>query len=133
MLYCCHCKNCQKITGSAFVVSATVFEAGFEFTRGIPRKATWISDAGNERFGYFCGDCECRVAHGQEPSIGVLSLRAGTFDDTSWIRPAGHIWLKSAQPWFRPPEDSLINDGQPMNYDPYMAHLNAQRLFEELH
>jgi len=91
MLYCCHCKNCQKITGSAFVVSATVFEAGFEFTQGTPRKATWISDAGNERFGYFCGDCECRVAHGQEPSIGVLSLRAGTFDDTSWIRPASYL------------------------------------------
>lgn len=38
MLYCCHCTNCQKITGSAFVVSATLEEASLSFAKGSPKK-----------------------------------------------------------------------------------------------
>ena len=130
MIYCCHCTNCQKITGSAFVVSATILEASFAFTKGEPKKATWKSDAGNDRYGYFCGDCGCRIAHGATPSIGVLSLRAGTFDDTSWVRPGGHIWLRSAQPWFQPAEGDTNCDVQPTDYSPYVKHFKAQNLFE---
>ena len=130
MIYCCHCTNCQKITGSAFVMSATVLEASFNFTKGEPKKVEWKSDAGNDRYGMFCGDCGCRIAHGQTPSIGVLSLRAGTFDDTSWVRPAGHIWLKSAQPWFEPAKDDVTCDVQPTDYSPYVEHFKVQNLFE---
>ncbi len=118
MLYACHCKNCQKQTGSAFVLSATIVEGAFSFTMGKPAETEWTSDAGNRRYGYYCGDCGCRIANGQTPSIGVLSLRAGTFDDTSWVRPAAHIWVKSAQSWIKFDKDDLLFDGQPADYAP---------------
>ncbi len=116
MVYACHCTNCQTQTGSAFVLSATVPESGFSFTEGDPSRVTWTSDSGNERYGLFCGACGTRIVNGQSPSIGFYSLRAGTLDDTSWVRPAGHIWMRSAQPWFRPDAEDALFDQQPSDY-----------------
>jgi len=116
MIYACHCTNCQKQTGSAFVLSATILEQAFAFTSGNPARITWKSDAGNERYGMFCAACGSRVVNGQSPSNGVYSLRAGTLDDTSWVRPAGHIWMRSAQPWFRPDAGDVVFDQQPTDY-----------------
>lgn len=127
MIYNCHCANCQKITGSAFTVAATVIESALSFTSGEPRRTVWKADSGNERFGLFCGNCGSRIANGQTPSIGMLSLRAGTFDDTSWVEPVGDIWTKSAQPWvsFR----ALTAEGQPSDYGPFVAAYRAQGRF----
>lgn len=127
MIYNCHCTNCQKITGSAFVVSATIPEAAFEFTRGEPHRIEWLSDAGNQRYGHFCGDCGSRIVHGQTPSSGFLSLRAGTLDDTSWVEPVGDIWTRSAQPWLK--FDGLVAEGQPTDYAPFVERFRAQGRF----
>ena len=127
MIYNCHCANCQKITGSAFTVAATVPEAGLAFTKGEPKRVTWKADSGNERFGLFCGACGSRIANGQTPTNGLLSLRAGTFDDTSWVEPVGDIWTKSAQGWvtFR----GLTAEGQPRDYGPFLEAYRAQARF----
>jgi len=129
MIYNCHCTNCQKITGSAFVVSATIIASSFEITKGEPKRYEWMSDAGNERFGLFCGNCGGRIAHGQTPPNGFLSLRAGTFDDTSWIEPVGDIWTKSAQPWIKFSGDRLSTEGQPTDYAPFIERYRAQGRF----
>ncbi len=131
MIYACHCSNCQKQSGGAFVLSATVMEPSFRFTDGAPAKIEWTSDAGNQRYGLFCGDCGSRIANGQTPSIGVLSVRAGTFDDTSWLRPAGHIWIKSAQPWIEFGADDILCDVQPTEYGPFIKRFNDKVLFIE--
>lgn len=130
-LYACHCTNCQKQTGSAFVLSTIVPESAFSFTKGKPGKTEWKSDAGNQRFGYYCRDCGSRIANGQTPSTGVLSLRGGTFDDTSWVRPAGHIWVKSAQPWIKFAEDDLLCDEQPKEYGPYVQRFRSFGIFAQ--
>lgn len=127
MIYNCHCTNCQKITGSAFTVAATVLEGALAFTKGAPKRVSWKADSGNERFGLFCGECGSRIANGQAPTNGLLSLRAGTFDDTSWVEPVGDIWTKSAQPWisFLP----LTAEGQPEDYGPFVEAYRAQGRF----
>ncbi len=116
LIYGCHCTNCQKQSGGAFILSSGVPEHALSFTAGEPSRFEWTSDAGTQRYGLFCADCGSRIANGQTPSIGVLSLRAGTFDDTSWVRPAGHIWMRSAQPWFRPGPEDVLCDQQPTDY-----------------
>lgn len=130
MIYACHCANCQRITGSAFVLSATITEASLEFTSGEPRTVEWQSDAGNQRYGTYCGDCGCRIAHGQKPSNGILSLRAGTFDDTSWVVPAGHTWTRSAQSWYKFDSDEILSEGQPTDYQPFIEKFKAGVSFE---
>lgn len=131
MVYCCHCTNCQKISTSAFCISATVFEAAFSYTTAPPRKVEWTSDAGNQRYGDYCGDCGVRILHGQTPSIGVLSLRAGTLDDPSLARPAGHIWTRSAQNWVRFQPDDILCEEQPTDYKPYMERYKSFGLFTD--
>jgi hypothetical protein len=118
MLYACHCTNCQKQTGSAFVLSTAIVENTFSFIEGEPAKVEWTADSETQRYGLYCSDCGGRICNGQTPSIGVLSLRAGTFDEKSWVRPAAHIWVKSAQPWIKFEADDLLYDGQPTDYTP---------------
>ncbi|WP_425409602.1 GFA family protein [Hyphococcus sp.] len=125
MLYACHCTNCQKQTGGAFVLSTGIVENALAFTQGEPARFEWVSDAGNQRYGLFCGACGGRIANGQTPSIGVLSLRAGTFDNTSWVRPAAHIWVKSAQSWVRFQDDDLLYDEQPTDYAPIVERFRS--------
>jgi hypothetical protein len=129
MIYNCHCKYCQKISGSAFNISVTIIEKSFAFTRGQPAKIEWQSDMGTTRFGYFCGSCGSRIAQGSTPSKGVLSLRAGTLDDTSWVEPVGDIWTSSAQPWVRFVEGGLRAEKQPGDYAPYVAKFSSQKRF----
>ena len=130
MIYACHCANCQRIAGSAFCLSATITEDALEFTGDEPRKVRWRSDAGNERYGTYCGECGCRIAHGQDPSNGILSLRAGTFDDTGWVAPAGHIWTRSAQPWFEFKDSDILCDVQPTDYVPFIEAFKSKVTFE---
>lgn len=129
MVYNCHCKFCQKISGAAFNTSVTIAEASFAFTKGEPAKVEWQSDVGTTRFGWFCGGCGSRIAQGSRPSKGALSLRAGTLDDTSWIEPVGDIWTTSAQPWVRFVEGGLRAEKQPADYAPFIARFRAQGRF----
>jgi hypothetical protein len=129
MVYNCHCTNCQRIGGGAFSTPVTIVENAFAFTSGEPAKIAWTSDAGTKRWGWYCGACGSRIAHGQTPAIGVLSLRGGTLDDTSWIEPVGDIWVKSAQPWVRFVEGGLRTEQQPSDYGPFVAKFRDQGRF----
>ena len=43
-------------------------------------------------------------------------IRAGTLDDTSWLRPHAHLWTRSAQPWFAFPEGVPRYETQPKDF-----------------
>jgi hypothetical protein len=129
MVYNCHCTNCQKIGGGAFSTPLTVLESGFAFIAGEPRTIEWTSDAGNPRFGWFCGACGSRIAHGQTPSVGVLSVRAGTLDDRSWVEPVGDIWVRSAQPWVVLGEPQFRHEQQPTDYSAFVERFRASTRF----
>jgi hypothetical protein len=107
----------------------TVLEASFAFTKGEPRTFEWTSDSGNKRFGWFCGNCGSRIAHGQIPAAGVLSVRSGTLDDTSWIEPVGDIWTRSAQPWVDFSGARLETEQQPGDYAPFIERFRHQGRF----
>jgi hypothetical protein len=126
MVYNCHCTNCQTIGGGAFSTPVTVLESGFAFTQGQPRIFEWASDGGNRRFGWFCGECGTRMAHGGIPGNGILSVRSGTLDDTAWVEPVGDIWTRSAQPWAVRSGDRLRAEQQPMDYAPFIERFRRQ-------
>jgi hypothetical protein len=129
MIYNCHCTNCQKVGGGAFSTPITVVEPSFAFTKGKPRTFEWKSDAGNTRFGWLCGDCGSRIAHGQNPSSGILSVRSGTLDDTSWVEPVGDIWTRSAQPWVALSSERISHEKQPTDYAPFVERFRRQGRF----
>ena len=129
LVYNCHCTNCQRIGGGAFSTPVAIFETSFAFVSGTPRSFEWEADSGTHRFGWFCDACGCRIAHGQQPSNGILSLRAGTLDDRSWVTPVGDIWTRSAQPWVVLSSDRLVAEQQPTDYAPFIARFRRQGRF----
>jgi len=126
MIYNCHCTNCQKISGTAFNTSVIVPEAALRFTAAAPKRVEWTSDVGTTRCGLFCGACGSRIVNGGVPSTGVYSLRAGTLDDTSWVRPVGDTFTRSAQPWVRFVEGGLRFETSPPDYGVFVAAYQAQ-------
>jgi hypothetical protein len=54
-------------------------------------------------------------------------VKPGTLDDTSWLRPVGHIWTKSAQPWTSFAAGTLLYDAQPRDLAALGAAWQAQR------
>jgi hypothetical protein len=73
----------------------------------------------------FCPDCGTRLAHVPERDPSVLNLKPGTLDDTTWLRPVAHLWLDSAQPWVRVPEDALQYRQQPDDVTPIAERFRA--------
>jgi hypothetical protein len=65
---------------------------------GPTRQFTRIADSGNRNTGAFCQNCGVRIYR------GVLVLRPGTLDDTTWLRPEYFVWMKSAQGWVPAPD-----------------------------
>jgi hypothetical protein len=103
LLVACHCKECQRQSGSAFGMSLVVPKPGFA-VQGQLKLFERTSDKGRLLRCFFCPECGTRIHH--EPSYGapVCNVKAGTLDDTSWLEPKLHTWVQSKQPWTLIPE-----------------------------
>ncbi len=112
-LYACHCTDCQRQTGSSFVLSMVVRRKALEVLRGELREYSLELPDGRRKHGKFCGRCSTRLWGEPFKLPGLAVLRPGTLDDTSWLHPIGHIWTRSAQPWVRIPDDTLNFSRQP--------------------
>ncbi len=120
-LYACHCSACQKQSSSAFGMSLRVPRSGFAVTRGVPREWRRRADSGREVICHFCGDCGSRLFHCPSPESEFLNIKAGTLEDTKWLRPVGHVWTGSAQGWVALGGDVLVYEGQPEDFAPLIA------------
>jgi hypothetical protein len=54
---------------------------------------------------------------------GVITLRAGTLDDSENVVPAMHIWTDSKQAWIRIPEGTPAYGQQPDTTEQWLKHL----------
>jgi hypothetical protein len=66
-----------------------------------------------------CKSCYSRIST-QREDFPTISIRAGTLDDTSWIKPVAQIWISSAQPWAIVP-DILSYEAQPADFTELLA------------
>lgn len=94
----CHCKSCQKESGTAFNVVVAVPQAALRI-EGSPKAYASKGDSGKEVVARFCPNCGSTIL--SEPALlpGASILRAGTLDDTSWLKPTMEIYCDSAQSW----------------------------------
>jgi hypothetical protein len=95
----CHCRDCQRSSGTAYVAAMRVPAAGFCITKGTPKRFTATSDAGNAVTRWFCGDCGSPLYIQVATRPDIVGLRVGTLDDPGEFRPEANIFTKSAQPW----------------------------------
>ena len=94
----CHCRNCQRFTGSAFetVVGFPKSDVKIE---GELKTYQDTSDAGRPVQRSFCPNCGSGVTSEVAVMPDLLMILGGTLDDVSALQPAMEIYCSSAQPW----------------------------------
>ncbi len=112
-LYACHCTDCQALSGSAFRLSMPILRTALQVIQGRPEAFQYSPAGASPKRGKRCPDCSTWLWGEPERIPQVVILRPSTLDDRSWLDPVAHIWVRSAQPWIRLPEGSLIFEGQP--------------------
>lgn len=120
-LYLCHCLSCQKQSSSAFGMSLRVNRRDFEIVAGEPRFWETVADSGTPKIAAFCGHCGTRLYHCRDHHSPTLNIKAGSLDDTSSLRPTGHLWTARAQSWFTIDSGQLCYSGQPDDYEALCA------------
>ena len=104
--HACHCVDCQRTTGSAFVIHAIIAREDLEI-EGNTRATTLPTGSGAGCDLYFCPDCGTYIwVQYHYHKVPVIAVRAGTLDDTSKVRPQAHIFTRSKQLWLRLTEDA---------------------------
>ena len=104
-VHCCHCKDCQRQTGSAFVINALIETDRIEILSGEPERVSMPTDSGRPHDIYRCPTCRTAVwsDYGGRPAIRFV--RVGTLDQPSALAPDVHIFTRSKLPWVGlPPE-----------------------------
>src|SRR5262245_17803725 len=100
----CHCKRCQRRTGSAASPNAHPAAGSFRIVAGEDRLRVWRPDEGGEK--WFCGDCGSAL-FGRPAQAGPMAIRMGTFDGDPGVRPSVRQFVAYAAPWEPIPEDGL--------------------------
>jgi hypothetical protein len=95
----CHCKDCQRETGSAYAPILGVTRAGFRVTKGTPRYFDTTAESGHIARRKFCGDCGCRLFGEPGSAPHMITIRAASLDDPTLYRPTLDIYTECAQPW----------------------------------
>ena len=102
-VHCCHCLNCQRQTGSAFVINLLIEADRVELVAGDPQPVEVPRDDGSVQKVYRCPECEVAV-YSEYGRPEVLFVRSGTLDEPREIEPDVHIFTKSKVGWVTIPE-----------------------------
>jgi len=97
----CHCRDCQKLSSSAFSITIVIAAESFRLLSGDLHAFERPTEAGGTAACYFCSTCGNRVYHVDPKRPAFYRLKPGGLDDTSQIAPEAHVWTSRAQPWFR--------------------------------
>ena len=101
---CCHCRDCQRQTGSAFVVNAVIETDRIGLVSGKPEPVPVPTESGRPHDIYRCAICRTALwsDYGRRPALRFV--RVGTLDDPAALPPDAHIFTRSRLPWIELPK-----------------------------
>ena len=105
-VHCCHCRDCQNQTGSAFAINALIETDRIECLSGDPRPVEMKTDSGRPHDIYRCPQCQTALwsDYGRRPALRFV--RVTTLDDPKALEPDVHIFTCTKLPWVRLPDDA---------------------------
>jgi hypothetical protein len=102
-VHCCHCLDCQRQTGSAFVLNALIEADRVELLAGQTRAYPQPTDSGRPHVIHRCAACGTAMWSTYGGREEVRFVRVGTLNDPSALKPDVHIFTRSKQPWVQLP------------------------------
>ncbi|WP_456750554.1 GFA family protein [Bradyrhizobium sp. USDA 4461] len=112
--FICHCRRCQRRTGSAFGMFLVYPTANVRISCGSPEKTTRVTPQAGRNTTTECPVCRSKLWVQRNGSKAV-NLRAGTLDYVGDLRPVAQCWTSSAQLWALS-SGILSFDEEPSNY-----------------
>jgi hypothetical protein len=102
-VHCCHCSDCQRHTGSAFVLNAIIETAAIKILRG-KLQAVPVPRGFGPHDIYRCPKCKVALWSAYGRGRPIRFVRVGTLDHPSTIRPDIHIYTETKLPWVKLPK-----------------------------
>jgi hypothetical protein len=103
IVHCCHCLNCQRQTGSAFVINILIETDRVELLAGELQPVSVPRTGGKKQKIWRCPTCQVAV-YSQYTTPRIRFVRAGTLDEPSSVEPDVHIFTRSKVPWVSLPD-----------------------------
>ncbi len=115
----CHCKGCQRMSASAYSLTAVIPAKGFAVTKGATERGG-VGDG--QQSHQFCPRCMTWMFTRIEGFDDFLNLRPTMFEDTSWFSPFIETMTKEKIGWASTPARHSFTEFPPMeDYQSLMA------------
>jgi hypothetical protein len=105
---CCHCLDCQRQTGGAFVINALIETDRIVVSAGAPTPVRVPTDSGRPHDIYRCPNCQTALWSDYGGRPGLRFVRVGTLETPSALEPDAHIFTRSKQPWVGLPAEAPV-------------------------
>ncbi len=100
----CHCRACQRRSGSPFGVVAYYPADQLELL-GEPSSYTRIADSGGSFTTWFCPTCGTTLWCTIDLKPGMIGIPVGAIEDKRSFAPVRSVWEQSMHPWVAMPTD----------------------------
>jgi hypothetical protein len=101
IVHACHCRWCQRETGTAFALNALYEADRVTHLGGEPEIVDTPSQSGKGQRIARCPSCRVSVwSNYPQAGPAVRFVRVGTLDEPDRLPPDNHIFTSSKQPWF---------------------------------
>lgn len=126
-VHCCHCRDCQRQTGTAFVLNALIEAERVRVQSGAPRPHRMPTASGLPHHVFRCAQCGVAVwsEYGGRPEVRFV--RTGTLDTADALAPDVHIYTRSKLPWVVLPPQATVFTGYYKARDVWPADSLARR------
>lgn len=102
-VHCCHCHDCQRQTGTAFVLNALIEADRVVLVSGEIESIPVPTDSGRPHVIHRCASCRTAVWSTYGGVEKLRFVRVGTLDTPSALPPDVHIYTRSKLPWITLP------------------------------
>lgn len=98
--HCCHCRSCQRESGSAFALNALIEMDRLDVLAGSPDRVMTPSFSGRGQEIVRCPACRVALwSHYAGAGRKIAFVRVGSLDTPDSRPPDVHIFTASRQPW----------------------------------
>ncbi len=101
-VHCCHCRWCQRESGSAFAINAMIEADRVQLLQREPEAVLTPSASGKGQEILRCPACRIALwSHYAGAGDRICFVRVGTLDAPDRLPPDIHLFTSSKQPWCR--------------------------------